>query len=390
MSTAGVTSVRIILLTLLLATGNALPAQTPAPLQAGERPSPGSTESELWYGMDQGERELRQSPYLVRDPALNEYVHGVACRVTGDYCPQLRVYIVDIPVFNASMAPNGAMLVFTGALLRMQDESELALVIGHEFGHFKLRHSLQFWEQAKRTTALVASFGPVVLVGDIVMLAGMASMFSFSREMEREADRLGFQRAVALGYDPTAGVRLWTRMLAEEKASHARKPLPVFAGHPKTVERLQDISTAAQAVPVAGAGTRTEAAAYRAAMHAFLADWLQAELSRRTYDTTIQVITDLAASATADQKGLYTFYLAEAYRRRNKNDDLVTASRLHARAIEQSGAPAEAWREYGMDQRAAGNWKLAATSLRQYLDTQPAADDRAFIEAYLAELEKHP
>ena len=77
-----------------------------SPLLAGERPVAGSTESDLWYGMDQGEKQLRQSPYLVRDQALNAYVHGVACKVAGEYCPHLRVYVVDIPVFNASIAAN--------------------------------------------------------------------------------------------------------------------------------------------------------------------------------------------------------------------------------------------------------------------------------------------
>lgn len=80
-------------------------------LRAGEKPVPGSTEAELWYGMDQAEKDIQASPYVVRDPALNAYVRGVLCDVVGDYCPDMRLYIIDVPVFNASMAPNGAVLV---------------------------------------------------------------------------------------------------------------------------------------------------------------------------------------------------------------------------------------------------------------------------------------
>ena len=160
-------------LTGLLTSSLAL-AVVPPPLQPGEKPLAGSTEAELWYGMDQAEKELRQAPILVRDPALNDYVHDVACKVTGDYCPNLRVYIVDLPVFNASMAPNGAMLVFTGALLRMHDESELALVLGHEFAHFKLRHSLQFWQKAKHTSAFAATLGVITFGLDGGLLGSVA------------------------------------------------------------------------------------------------------------------------------------------------------------------------------------------------------------------------
>jgi predicted Zn-dependent protease len=101
----------------------------------GYRPAAGSDEDELWFAMERFERDLQQSPHRVRDPALNEYVRDVACKVAADYCRDLRIYIVDLPWFNASMAPNGMLVLWTGALLRMQNEADLALVLGHEFGH---------------------------------------------------------------------------------------------------------------------------------------------------------------------------------------------------------------------------------------------------------------
>ena len=109
---------RLIAAALLAAAGmgGASAAQL-AQLQPGERPLAGSTEAELWYGMEQAEKQIRQSPSVVHDPALQAYVEGLVCKVAGAHCGELRVYVVDIPVFNASMAPNGATMVFTGALL---------------------------------------------------------------------------------------------------------------------------------------------------------------------------------------------------------------------------------------------------------------------------------
>ena len=375
-----------------LLTGSLALAVVPPPLQPGEKPVAGTTEAELWYGMDQAEKELRQAPVLVRDPALNAYVRDVACKVTGDYCPNLRVYIVDVPVFNASMAPNGAMLVFTGALLRIHDESELALVLGHEFAHFKLRHSLQYWEKAKHTSAFLATLsvvtyaGGVSLVGSVAQLVGAANMFSYSRDKEREADRVGFQVATALGYDPQAGVRVWTRMLAEEKANPRPKPSPVFASHPKTAERLQDITAAANALPAGSVNNRTET--YHAAMRPFLDHWLEAELSRRMYDTSIEVIGNLKTTADTDSQGTYCFYLAEAYRRRNKTDDRAKAQLLYLEAVSHADAPADAWREQGLILRDNGHRAEAALALHHYLDAKPTANDRAFVESYLSDLEK--
>lgn len=362
--------------------------QVPA-IRPGEKPAPGSTEAELWYGMGQSERELKDAPVIVRDPALNAYVRDVACRVVGDYCGDLRVYIVESPVFNASMAPNGAMIVFTGALLRMQDESELALVLGHEFAHYRQRHSLRMWTNAKSTSALSATFtimSGFSLAGGVVQMLGAAGLSGFSRDMEREADQLGFSRATELHYDPTAGTRVWARMLREEQANKRRRGGSVFASHPRTAERLQDITAAAANAP-ADAGTERRMAAYRAAMRPFLARWLDAELSRRMYDTSIQVIEDRKAGASEDEAGLLAYYLAEAYRRRGGATDAGKAADLYAEAIRHPDAPATAWREQGHLLRAAGQPAAAAAAFREYLGRAPAASDRAFIEQDLKALE---
>jgi beta-barrel assembly-enhancing protease len=364
-------------------------------LQPGERPTTGSTEAELWYGMDQAEKQIRQSPYVVRDPALQAYVEGVVCKVAGPHCKDMRVYIVDIPVFNASMAPNGATMVFSGALLRMRDESELAVVLGHEFAHYKARHSLEGWNSAKRTSAFLSTFGLVTwtigipIAGDLAMLGGMSSLFKQSRDNEREADRLGFDVATAQGYDPQAGVRVWERLRREEKADRTHKDRAVFASHPQSEERIGDIRAAAAKIP-SGSATITNADAYRAAMQPFQEKWLASELSRRTYDTTIQVFTELQREALPETKALYTFYLGEAYRRRNKNDDRTRAATLYAEALAQPQPPAACWREQGMLLRDQGDTSGALASLRRYLEAAPNADDAALIKHYVTKLESTP
>lgn len=360
-------------------------------LRPGERPAAGSTESELWYGMDQAEKEIRNSPQIVRDPELQRYVERVTCKVTLEYCKDLRVYIVDIPVFNASMAPNGVTMVFSGALLRMRDESELAVVLGHEFAHYKARHSLEGWQSAKRTSAFLSTFGLVTLgigipiAGEVALLGGISGLYKQSRDNEREADSLGFADATAQGYDPQAGVRIWERLNREEKADTTHKNRAVFASHPKTAERIADIRQAAAKVSVQD--PKTYAEDYHAVIRPFLQRWMESELSRRTYDTSIQVLGELKQDAAPDTSALATFYLGEAHRRRNKGDDMDKAAQLYAEALTLPDPPPAVWREQGMLLRMKGDTTGAASALRTYLQASPDASDALLIQHYLTQLE---
>lgn len=368
----------------------------------GTAPTAGSDEAELWYAMERAETELQRSPLRVRDPALNEYVRKVACEVAGEYCKDLRVYVMDVPQFNASMAPNGVMLVWTGALLRARDEAELAFVLGHEAGHFKAQHSLKQWRRVKDTSAFLSVF-QVLAYGAgapnaamLGSLAGYATLFKFTRDQEREADRLGFQAIVDYGYDPRAGVDLWARMKREEDTRKYDKPSAAFSTHPATAERLADITAAANAVPNASSERHRDA--YRTATRPYLERWLKAELARREYAASLLVIGDLLKDSPNEDRGLLTFYLAEAYRRRDAEwlereiaqpydmSDRGQASRLYAEAVRLPGVPPDAWREYGFSLRYAGRYAEARTALQRYLSLAPQAEDRAFVQRELDKL----
>ena len=164
--------------------------------QPGTTPVAGTDEAELWYAMEKQEEALQRSPMRVRDPALNAYVKDVACRAAEAYCKDLRVYIMNVPAFNASMAPNGVMMLWTGALLRMRDEAELAFVLGHEAGHFRAQHSLRSWRRMKDTSALLGAFQMLAYgygMPNTAMLGTLgvyATVFKFTRDMEREAQGL--------------------------------------------------------------------------------------------------------------------------------------------------------------------------------------------------------
>lgn len=372
---------------------------TPPPIAPGERPAAGSTEAELWYGMARAEADLRDLPQVERDAALNAYLRDVLCAVAGPHCDDLRLYVLSVPEFNASMAPNGTTLVFTGALLRVRNEDELAVLLGHEFAHYRQRHSLQQWQAAKRSSAVLGTFGVatfgagVGLVGSVAQLAGVAGLSSFSREHEREADALGFEFAAARGYATDAGYAMWQRLAIEEAATVGRRRHPVFASHPRTAERVEDNRRMAEAAsgrppPAAGdaPGADARRTRYQAAIEPFLDRWLADELTRRRYAASIAMIGALHAEAPDAWKGRTAHYLGEAHRLRRGEGDAARAAALQAEAVAAADAPPAAFREHGYALRAAGDSAGARAALTRYLTLLPGAPDRAFVERDLESL----
>ncbi len=238
---------RIIALALAASTALA-PVAAHAQRSAGLRPDESTVEGGLWALSDKAEAKAKQSGELNADPALNAYVREVACRVAAEYCGDIRVYVMDRPFFNAGMAPNGYMEVWSGSLLRARDEAELAFVLGHEATHFAQDHMIERWQAAKaRATGAMLAGIAIQAVGaaaavntgsyaaardimdvtgglvNIVYLGTLASLFGFSREQETQADELGLKRAAAAGYSPSAGVNVWTALREENAASEFGK-----------------------------------------------------------------------------------------------------------------------------------------------------------------------
>jgi predicted Zn-dependent protease len=348
----------------------------------GERPDLATDEGGLWYQMEQAERQLQRSPLVVRDPQLNDYVRGVACRLAGDYCDDIRVYIVDVPAFNASMAPNGMMLVYTGLLLRADDEAQLAFVLGHEIAHYRERHMIERWRQMKQTQGFLTAFQVLTLgagvgiAGSIAQLAGYSQVMAFSRDQEREADLQGLATLAAAGYTPAAAADLWQAVLAEEEANPAGRTSAIFRTHPATRERVADLAAAAAAAD-GPEGTRGREA-YRASVAPHLARWLDAELGRRN-DAQSRVLLARLHAAMPDSGAVAAARAALAAR----TGDEAGAAAFYAEAVGRADVRAETLRDYGLLLRRRGDTAGARRMLERYLAAAPDAGDRRMIEHYL-------
>lgn len=358
----------------------------------GVLPLAESDEAGLWMTMQRAEDELKLSPSLNSEAALNAYVRDVVCKVSAEYCADLRVYVVNQPYFNATMAPNGMMEVWSGLLLRVENEAQLAFVVGHETTHYVENHSLETWRTAKQSSAAAMAFGlaagaaGVGELGALGSLAALGTLYGYSRENEREADAQGFDRAAAAGYDPSQAAEIW-RLLQDEMAQSDSEEKRrqgarggVFNTHPLTAERIEALE--AQAVGSTGGAVNADRHAEMIAPH--LSAWLDAELQRRDYGESLFLIERLAARNR--DLGVVRFYEAEAYRQRGDEGDAERAKAAYLLAASYPDAPAATYRQVGEIRRAGGETALAIEAFETYLQRAPDAPDRLIIEDYLTRL----
>lgn len=345
------------------------------------RPAMDSDEGGLWAIMDREEAKLRRSAFDVHDAALSAYLAGVVCRLNGEHCADMRVHVVRTPHFNASMAPNGMMQVWTGLLLRVENEAQLAAVIGHEMGHYLARHTIERLRDAKNKTAAATVFallGPIGLVGQIGMLA---SLLGFSRDQERQADRYGMKLLRDAGYDGTQAALVWDNLLGELKVTGGEdvgKRSPMFATHPPVADRRDEL------IRLAGdAGGYTGAEELRRAIAPHRLEWLKDEVRRGQYEESLVLFGRMLTKEPADAQVL--FARGEAYRLRGQQGDLDLALADLSRAAAIEGAPAEAFRGLGLVHRRRSDAAAANAAFDKYLAIAPESPDAPLIKTYLTE-----
>ncbi|MBC8242035.1 MAG: M48 family metalloprotease [Alphaproteobacteria bacterium] len=358
-------------------------------LTPGYRPDKKTDEAGLWMVMDQVEAKLRRSASVVADQALRDYLQTIVCRLTPEYCPFIRLYPVRTAHFNATMAPNGTMQVWTGLLLRCQNEAQLAYILGHEISHYIRRHSLQRWRYIRGTgnvmavLQLVTAGAGVGLVGDIAGLVALSTIFSYSRSHEREADKAGLALMAAAGYDPHEAAKAWQGLLEERETEEGKEKTAFFATHPPMEERIDNLNRQAKSLAEKGVlelgGDR-----YGKAVDRFRSIWLQDEVRRGQTKQSTVLLQRLAKGNAQD--GLLLFYQGELLRRIGQREDTLKATDFYRRAINAGNAPPEVYRALGF-----ASWDLneidrAIANFRAYLAAKPAADDREMILSYLEEL----
>lgn len=227
-----------------------------------------SESQEIQMGQ-QAAAEVAQSMGLVQNGALQSYVHGIGIALARDSeRPELpwTFRVVDDPTPNAFALPGGYIFVTRGMLGLMNNESELASVIGHEIGHVTARHSVSQLSRAQ-IAQIGLAVGQIAVpeIGSLGDLAGTGMQLLFlhyGRDAERQADELGFRYAYDEGYDVGEMADMF-RSLLRISQEHGQGDIPSWlASHPGEEERIQNVQARIAALPTAPDTTRRGTAAY--------------------------------------------------------------------------------------------------------------------------------
>ena len=358
----------------------------------GFRPTD-TDEKGLWQLMDRAEEEISGSNLLIKDPELVFYLQNIIGTVGGPAAKDMRIYLAHIPDFNAMMFPSGFAVVFSGLLLRIRNEAQLAGVIAHESGHFLRRHMIRSWRDTRRKSDIfaigamaagVAGAGAGVYLGDYVQLAQLGtilSLFAYSRAMEAEADAMGARLIEEAGYPPIEMANVWEQLIGEEEASaryrrKRRRRGTLFDTHPSPTSRMADLRISAAEVTVAGRPYDSRRTNYLSKIGSVRQMLLEDQVKLNDPGASQYLLNTLALDGW---NGLLRYYEGEVWRLRNRAGDDARAAQSYAVAVAYPDAPAEAWRWHGLSLLKDGRRGEGKAALGRYLQMKPTAPDAPFI-----------
>jgi beta-barrel assembly-enhancing protease len=242
------------------------------PIGAGGQPfTPEADERALWASAEKEEQALLKKARPYEDPLLEQYLAGVGDRLTPDDVraaggPGFKFGVIRDPTLNAFALPTGKIYVHTGLLSRLDNEAQLAMILGHEMTHVTHRHALSFQRDAQNKQLLYGVLGAAAAIGVAattasrgeagapaaaligqtantilglgLQLAAVASISGYGRDLERDADDGGMQNLVRAGYDPKEAPKVFALLRSESKDRGSLETF-FFGSHPKLTERIE-------------------------------------------------------------------------------------------------------------------------------------------------------
>jgi predicted Zn-dependent protease len=212
--------------------------------------------------------QVRADPSYLSDAETAEYLNNLGYQlvaVSPSRSLDFVFFAMRDPMLNAFALPGGFIGVHTGLIITAQSESELAGVLAHEIGHVTQRHIARMLAKQKESAAM--AIGALLLAilaarsggsssGDLAQAAVFGSQaailqqqLNFSRDAEREADRVGFQTLVDAGFDGRGMEAFFARLQAGTRIYEGTAPA-YLRTHPLTVERISDMQNRTRALPI--------------------------------------------------------------------------------------------------------------------------------------------
>ena len=263
-------------------------------------------------------RQMRATGAYMNDPEVNDYLNELGHRLTAvspDVRQDFEFFAVPDNEINAFALPGGFVGVNTGLILLAQTESELASVLAHEISHVT-QHHLARALAARKDSMLMSLAGLALAIlaargsssGDAAQAAIAATQalsiqreINFTRENEREADRLGFQRLDRAGFDVTAMATFMKRLQSAMRFVEGSAP-KYLQDHPITYERIAEAEARAYGHPYRQVVDSLDFHMVRALLRSYEGEprdavkWFDDAIAQRKYNNPIAAQYGLVAS----------------------------------------------------------------------------------------------
>lgn len=375
-----------------------LVANEQAPIGPGYVPVE-QDERGLWLACREFEEKLARSDLLLDAPDLLAYSEGVARRLLGTAAGDLRIYIVRDPDLNASMFPNGMLLVHSGLLARMESEAQYASILGHEATHYFFRHGIDRYRDLRGKTAIasVASLGLGAFVPGTGMVAYswiglvgainsvvLLSITNFAKDQEARADAHGIALMDGAGYRTAAAAEVWRQYVEERTASAALRDSKFASStadastHPPPRQRMLDLAETAMSLEMRSgrADSSDGDVEWRRALEPHLQMLLYEQVKLNDPGASLTIIE---RHSRRGWNGVLRYCEGEVFRLRGAPGDEALAASAYAAAVGYPDAPADAWRAHGYALRRCGRVDEGNRALAQYLSMSPGARDAAMV-----------
>jgi predicted Zn-dependent protease len=361
----------------------------------GERGfQPDEDERRLWKEAQELQTRFDRSGLVYEDVVVTAYLNYVAFKLVPETVSKeidLKIKVLKHPAPNAFALPHGVLYIHTGILARMENEAQLAAILGHEASHIIHRHALQTFRNVKQvasfTSTLAVIGAPAGVYGLGVVLLGnvgaLAVVSGYSQFLEEEADTEGLRLMANAGYDPGEAPKAIENLKRYVEQEEIKEPF-FFSTHPRLEERKVSYQRLLDTEYKGRTGWQGKEL-FQTKMARVVLENALLEIARGRFTSAQESIANCIALEADNCKA--HFALAELFRQRGVEGDLERAETEYQIAIVLEPKFAEPHRGMGLLYYKKGRTDLAREHFKKYLELNPGAKDRAYIEQYLREIE---
>ncbi len=389
---------------------------------------PEADEQALWATAEKEEAALVKRAKFYDDPQLTEYLSSLAGRllsgaVRASGAPAPRIQVIRDPTLNLFAMPNGRVYVHTGLLSAVQNEAQLATVLGHELAHFTGRHALRLAREghspptpytASSTAASIGaaiggSHGAAENLGTAVLsptanavfglglaVATRAAVTGYSADLERAADREGLERLVQAGYDPAEAPDTF-KLLLKDFGDRGTVETFYFGKTARLQERFNSNSILVQTRrgPASGESRRDrDEEAFAVRMRTVVRENAFEDIRLGRFTLASKQL-DRVLDVTPNDPVAHLYYgdwhRLRAQQAKNGADKATGVQRALAgyeRAVELDPGFADPYRQLGFLYYQQRQSAKARGAFEKYLALKPDAPDARRIREYLEELSR--